>query len=46
MAALNKKNKNKKFTLEEYLKFVTITNAFANHKRKLFRKIEGSNFKI
>ena len=46
MAALNKKVKNRKITLREYLRFLTVTNAFANHRQKLFRKIEGSNFRI
>jgi hypothetical protein len=29
---------------DNYLKFVTFTNAFANHKRKKFRKITGNHF--
>lgn len=37
---------NSKITLDDYIKFLTISNLFANHRQKPFRKIEGRNFKI
>lgn len=36
----------KKLTFEEYLEFLTVANAFANHKRRLFRLMTGDNFKL
>lgn len=35
-----------KVDLDEYIKFLTFSNAFANHKQKPFREINGDNFKI
>lgn len=32
--------------LDRYIRFLTISNAFINHKPKPFRKIEGNNFKM
>lgn len=32
--------------LDRFIKFLTIANAFANHKKKPFKKIEGNNFKL
>lgn len=32
--------------LERYIKFLTTSNAFVNHKPKPFKKIEGKNFKM
>jgi len=32
--------------LNKYVEFLTLANAFTNHKQKPFRKIEGDNFKL
>jgi hypothetical protein len=32
--------------LDNYIKFLTSTNAFAGHRMKPFKKIEGENFKL
>ena len=32
--------------INEYIQFLTVTNAFANHAMKDFKKITGNNFKI
>ena len=32
--------------LDNYIKFLTSTNAFAGHRRKPFKKIQGDNFKL
>jgi len=32
--------------LNKYVEFLTLSNAFTNHKQKPFRKIEGDNFKL
>ncbi len=29
-----------------FIKFATVSNAFTNHKRKLFQKMIGNNFKL
>ena len=36
----------KSLHVDLYLRFLTSTNAFANHKMKPFRKIKGDNFKL
>lgn len=38
--------KKKKLTLDEYIQFLTITNTFANHRRRPFRPMTGDNFKL
>ena len=35
-----------KVNLDRYIKFLNFSNAFINHKRKPFRKIDGDNFKL
>ena len=35
-----------KISLDKYIEFLTLSNTFANHKQKPFRKIEGNNFKL
>ena len=35
-----------KVSLDKYVEFLTLSNNFANHKQKPFRKIEGNNFKL
>jgi hypothetical protein len=35
-----------KISLDKYVEFLTLSNNFANHKQKPFRKIEGNNFKL
>ena len=32
--------------LDSYLKFLSVSNAFVNHRRKKFRKIKGETFRI
>jgi hypothetical protein len=32
--------------VDSYIAFVTAANAFANHSMKVFRKIQGDNFKL
>ena len=32
--------------LDDYLKFLSLTNAFVNHKRKKFHKIKGGIFRM
>ena len=34
------------YDLDSYIRFLTSTNAFADHRRKPFKKIEGDNFKL
>ena len=34
------------FDLDTFIKFLTQTNAFANHKKKPFKRIEGNKFKL
>jgi hypothetical protein len=34
------------YDLDTYIRFLTSTNAFADHRRKPFKKIEGNNFKL
>ena len=38
--------RNGTYDLDNYIKFLTSTNAFAGHKRKPFKIIEGNNFKL
>ena len=38
-------DKNEKY-LDTFVKFLTQANAFINHKKKPFKKIEGVNFKL
>ena len=38
--------RNGTYDLDNYIKFLTSTNAFADHRRKPFKKIEGDNFKL
>ena len=35
-----------KISLDKYVKFLSLSNSFTNHKQKPFRKIEGNNFKL
>ena len=35
-----------RYDLDNYIKFLTSTNAFAGHRMKPFKKIEGENFKL
>ena len=35
-----------KISLDKYVEFLTLSNTFANHKQKPFRKIQGNNFKL
>jgi len=35
-----------KIDLDKYVKFLTLSNTFVNHKQKPFRKIEGDKFKL
>lgn len=37
---------NKTPDIDLFIKFLTISNAFANHKRKPFQKMIGNNFKF
>lgn len=32
--------------MDFYLRFLTVSNAFANHKQKKFQKMKGENFRI
>jgi len=34
------------FSMDSYLEYLTLTNLFANHERKPFKRIEGNFFKI
>jgi hypothetical protein len=38
--------KNGKVNLDEYIRFLTFSNAMINHRLRLFKKIKGRNFKI
>ena len=38
--------RNSTYNLDNYIKFLTSTNAFAGHRRKPFKAIEGNNFKL
>jgi len=42
----NFKNKKGTCTVDTYIRFLTVTNAFVNHKRKKFKRIEGDCFKL
>lgn len=35
-----------KINLDKYVKFLSLSNSFSNHKKKPFRKIEGNHFKL
>ena len=35
-----------KYDLDTYIRFLTSTNAFADHRRKPIKKIEGNHFKL
>ncbi len=34
------------FSLDSYIEYLTLSNLFANHERKPFKKIKGNLFKI
>jgi hypothetical protein len=34
------------YDVDNYMKFLTSTNAFANHRKKPSKKIKGDNFKL
>ena len=42
----NNSQSNRLFNIDCYIRFLSVANNFMNHKRKLFKKIEGDNFKI
>ena len=42
----NFKNRKGTCTIDTYIRFLTVTNAFMNHKRKKFKRIEGDCFKL
>ena len=42
----NSLNKKEKINLDDYIKFLTITNALIDNRPKPFKKIEGDNFAI
>lgn len=39
-------SKDGKVNLDTYVKFLSLSNSFSNHKKKPFRKIEGNHFKL
>ena len=41
-----KSAKPKRLSVDEFIEFLSVTNAFANHKRRPFRPITGDNFKL
>lgn len=36
----------KTYTIDEYIRFLTVSNAFANHAHKKFVKMTGNSFKM
>ncbi len=38
--------KPKRLNIDEFIEFLTLTNAFANHKRRPFRPITGDKFRL
>ena len=39
-------SKDSKVNLDKYIKFLSLSNSFINHRKKPFRKIEGNHFKL